>query len=507
MKKTKNSNNPFWGEAESQNFGKAAIEYAAGEDVILDQQLVQYECLVNKAHVVMLCQQGLVTKKVAKFLLEGLEEISVLDKQDKFKLRVELEDVHSNVEQYLIKKYGIKVGGYLRLGIARNDQVYTDTIFYLKDNLSVIIETLLLVVKSLAQKAKKELKTIMPGYSHLQISQPITFGHYLIAKAYHLLDDLENLFQSLKHIDKCPLGIVEMSGTHLPIDRKLLANLLGFTNPTENSLYTANQRGENEAKVLADLSLLAMHVRRTIQEIIIFASTEFDLFKIDDLYVTGGTAQPNLKNPDTLEVIRANCPRIYSKFWEVLLIMDIQTSGYNRDTQQTKPALFAALKLTRETLPVFGGILTSLTPNKIQMLKTAQLNFSTAPDVVTQLCVKGGVSFRESYQVVKALIKDGYLQHSFSELTEAMVAEASLKVLKKKLIVKQADIDTVATAEKCVWSHTCEGGPAPSQVKKQINSVMKTAIALTEKIDLIKAKQKQAFEDLEKEVKKIVGDV
>ena len=176
MKKTKNSNNPFWGEAESQNFGKAAIEYAAGEDVILDQQLVQYECLVNKAHVVMLCQQDLVTKKVAKSLLEGLEEISVLDKQDKFKLRVELEDVHSNVEQYLIKKYGIKVGGYLRLGIARNDQVYTDTIFYLKDNLSVIIETLLLVVKSLAQKAKKELKTIMPGYSHLQISQPITFA-------------------------------------------------------------------------------------------------------------------------------------------------------------------------------------------------------------------------------------------------------------------------------------------------------------------------------------------
>ncbi len=214
-----------------------------------------------------------------------------------------------------------------------------------------------------------------------------------------------------------------------------------------------------------------------------------------------------MKNPDTLEVIRANCPRIYSKFWEVLLIMDIQTSGYNRDTQQTKPALFAALKLMKETLPVFGGILISLTPNKDQMLKTAQLNFATAPDVVTQLCVKGGVSFREAYQVVKALIKDGYLKKSFEELTPAIVAEASTKVLAKRIVVTQADIDAVATAEKCVWSHTSEGGPAPSQVKKQINSVMKTVVALAKQTNLIKAKQKQAFDNLEKEVKKIVDGV
>jgi len=501
----KQTSNPFWGAGETKDFGKVAIEYAAGEDVILDQQLVQYECLVNQAHVVMLFKQGLITKKVAKKLLQGLNEIAVLDKHGKFKLQAELEDVHSNVEQYLIKKYGIEIGGYLRLGIARNDQVYTDTILYLKDNLLVIIETLLVLVQNLADKAKRELKTIMPGYSHLQISQPITFGHWLIAKAYHLLDDSENLTHSLETLNQCPLGIVEMSGTHLSIDRKLLAKLLGFAKPTENSLYTANQRGENEAKVLADLSLLALHIRRMIQEIIIFASTEFDLLEIDDLYVTGGTAQPNLKNPDTLEVIRANCPRIYSKFLEVLLIMDIQTSGYNRDTQQTKPALFVALKLMKETLSVFAGILVSLKPNKDQMLKTARLNFATAPDLVSQLCIKGGVSFGEAYQVVKALIKNGYLKKSFEELTPAMVAEASKKVLAKKIVITQANIDAVATAEKCVWSHTSEGGPAPSQVKKQIHSVTKIMVAVEKQMNLIRTKQKQAFSNLGKEIKQIVG--
>lgn len=498
--------NPFWGAGEKKDFGKIAIEYAAGEDVILDQDLVQYECLVNKAHVVMLFKQGLITENIAKKLLEGLNEIAALDKQGKFKLEIALEDVHSNVEWYLIKKYGLEVGGYLRLGIARNDQIYTDTIMFLKDSIMEIISQLLKIIEGIIKKANGEIKTVMPGYTHLRISQPITFGHWLTAKAYHLLDDVISLMFVLNQIDKCPLGIVEMSGTHLPLDRKLLAKLLGFNKPTENTLYTANQRGENEAKVLSQFSLLALHVRRTVQEIIIFSSTEFGFFEISDEYVTGGTAQPNLRNPDTLEVIRGNCPRIYSKALEVLLIMDIQTSGYNRDTQQTKPGIFEGVKLVREMIPTFGGVLLSLKANQQKMLQVASLNFATAPDVAIQLCVKGKVSFRQAYTVVKTLIKDGHLQKSFAELTPALVEKVAKQVLDKKIVISQADIEAVASAKTCAFSHTSLGGPAPVEVKKQIDDINKQMKGFKQAIKIYQQQKEKAINLLTTHVNKIMGE-
>jgi len=488
MKKQKS--NPFWGIGESKNFGKVAISYAAGEDVVLDQQLVQYECLVNKAHVVMLFKQGLITKKVAGKLLQGLDEIAALDKEGKFKLQLELEDVHSNVEQYLIKKYGIEVGGYLRLGIARNDQIYTDTRLWLKDKLLVLCQELLYLVKGLISVAQHHVKTVMPGYTHLRISQPITYGHWLVAKAYHFIDDLNDLLNIYEFANQCPLGIFEMAGTHLPIDRKLTAQLLGFKKSTANSLYTANQRGELEVKLLSVFSLLALHIRRTMTEVIIFSTHEFQLLKIDDLYTTGGTAQPNLKNPDTLEVVRANMAKMSVGLIETLMIMDPLPSGFNRDTQQTKPILFSTVDMMIKTLPVVVGILTSLTPNKEKMLKTAQLNFSVAPDVAIQLCVKGGVSFRQAYAMVKALIKDGYLKKSFSELTPDLVAK----------LISQKEIDQVSTAKACVFSHTSLGGPAPVEVKKQIKQIDLQVNNWQEKIKKQQQVKVKALDVLEKSI-------
>lgn len=488
MKKQKN--NPLWGSGESKNFGKVAISYAAGDDVGLDQQLVQYECLVNKAHVVMLFKQGLITKKVAGKLLQGLDEIAVLDKEGKFKLQLELEDVHSNVEQYLINKYGIEVGGYLRLGIARNDQIYTDTRLWLKDKLLVLCQELLFLIKGLISVAQHHVKTVMPGYTHLRISQPITYGHWLVAKAYHFIDDLNDLFDVYEFINQCPLGIFEMAGTHLPIDRKLTAQLLGFKKSTVNSLYTANQRGELEVKLLSVFSLLALHIRRTMTEVIMFSTHEFQLLKIDDLYTTGGTAQPNLMNPDTLEVVRANMAKMSAGLIETLIIMDPLPSGFNRDTQQTKPVLFSAVEMMIKTLPVVAGILTSLTPNKEKMLKTAQLNFSVAPDVAIQLSVKGGVSFRQAYTMVKALIKDGYLKKSFSELTPEMVSK----------LISQKEIDQVATAKACAFSHTSLGGSAPAEVKRQIKQIDLQVNNWQEKIKKQQQVKVKALNFLEKSI-------
>lgn len=502
--KNKMTNNPLWSEGENKNFGKIAIQYAAGEDVVLDKKFVQYECLVDEAHILMLFKQKLITKNIAISLLKVIEEIKILDKKGKFELRKELEDVHSNIEQIIINKTGIEIGGYLRLGIARNDQIYTDTLMYTKKHLLDICLEIINIVTAVNKIAEKNKFTIMPGYTHLRISQPITVGHWLTSKSYHLIDNLKGLLFSYELIDKCPLGIVEMSGTHLPLDRKYLSDLLGFKLPTENSLYTSNQRGENETKILGELTFLALHIRRTIQELLIFSSTEFGLIEIDNLYITGGTAQPNLKNPDTLEVIRANCPRIYSKFFETLLIMDIQTSGYNRDTQQTKPSFIEGLELTEKTLKVFGGILTSLKFNKEKMLEVSNLNFATAPDVAMQICVKGKVSFREAYKVVKTLIKGKYLNKSFSELTSKLVTEVSKKVLNKYVFVSQKNLDEVSSAEKCALSHTSEGGPAPSQVNIMIKNIEKKIVNLKKDVLIKQNKIKKALKTLSKEVKGLI---
>ncbi|MBI4035039.1 MAG: argininosuccinate lyase [Candidatus Chisholmbacteria bacterium] len=451
--------------------GEVALKYAAGEDVVLDQELVKYECLVNQAHVVMLEQQGLISQEVAKKLVEGLEEIKNLDKQSKFKLKPELEDVHSNVEQWLIDKLGIEVGGWLRLGIARNDQVYTDTRMWLKDELLLVIKQLKSLVVGLTKIAENHTQTVMPGYTHWRVSQPITYGHWLMAKAYHFFDDLSNILITFDSIDSCPLGIFEMAGTHLPLDRDLTAKLLGFAQVTPNSLYTANQRGELEVKLMADLSLLALHIRRTMSEVIIWSSHEFGLVKIDDLYTSGGTAQPNLKNPDALEVVRAKMAVVWGQLVMLLTIMDPLPSGYNRDTQVTKPIVFGAVKEMQQTLPVVEGILTSLKLDKQRMVKVAGMNFSVAPDLAVQLAIKGGISFREAYKKVKLMIGKGK---------------------KLKLSPKEAAL-----------GHVSPGGSAPGEVKKQIKQLSQQLKLVEEQIEEKRAAIRQGLKLLQQEVGKL----
>lgn len=499
----KKSSNPLW-RGDNDKFGQVAVKYAASADVKLDQQLVEYECWVNQAHVVMLSRQNLIDEKVAKKLIEGLEEIRLLDIRGKFKLKPELEDVHSNVEQYLIDKLGIEIGGYLRLGIARNDQIYTDTKLWLKQALLTVAGQLVSLCEGLTKLASKQTKTVMPGYTHWRVSQPITFGHWLMAKALHFFDDLKHILMTFDEIDYCPLGIFEMAGTHLPIDRQLTAKLLGFWGVTPNSLYTANQRGELEIKLFSDFSLLALHIRRTMNEIIIFSSHEFGLVRINDLYTSGGTAQPNLKNPDVLEVMRADMAGIWGQLVTLLAMMDPLPSGYNRDTQQTKPILLVAVKKIQRVLPLLEGILTSLEVDEGRMLKVAGINFSVAPDLAVQLTVKGGVSFREAYKVVKLLVGKGWLRGNFEKLTPGLVNKAAVDVLGKSLKVSQLDLDQVKTVRAAALGHISEGGSAPAEVKKQIEQLNRQLESVEKEIGEKKAAMKRGIKLLQQEVRAVL---
>ena len=467
----KKQGNIFWNDGEQANFGKYAVEYAAGEDVVLDQELVQYECQVNKAYMSMLAKQGILDQSQADEIIAVLDEIAHKDQEGEFVLDPTLEDVHSNVEKYVIDKLGVEIGGNLRLGMARNDQVYTDLRLYMKDQLTAVVGAAIDTAQALAKVADKHLETIMPGYTHLRISQPITYAHYLTSKIYHLLDDVDNLQHDFGQVDRCPLGIFEMAGTHLDIDRDYLSKQLGFGGSTGHSLYTANTRGELEAKVISSLSMLALHLRRTMSEVIIFSTHEFGLLEIDDLYATGGTAQPNLKNPDTLEVLRANMAKLPSLYQEAISIIDTLPGGFMRDTQQTKPLIFQAFQTILPGLAIFKGIMTSLKVNNQRMTELAEQNFATAPDMCIQIAIKTGVSFREAYKVMKYLIKNGTLEKSLAELTPVLLLAAGQKVLGKKLVMASEDIAEVADAKSSVQVHTSQGGPAPTEVKKMLAEI------------------------------------
>lgn len=501
----KNSTNPFWNTDNKKNFGAVAIEYAAGKDIILDKEFVLSECLVNEVHQLMLLKTRILSKKQVISIVKVLEEIKKDYTKGQFILKKELEDVHSNVEKFVIDTLGIEVGGNLRLGIARNDQIYADSRIFLRNKILSILDLLVNLNKTLLTLSAKNVDTIMPGFTHSRVSQPMTFAHWTLAKCYHFLDDINNLEYDYQQVNLSPLGIFEFAGTHLPIDRRMTAKLLGFDGILTNSLYTADSRGELEAKILADFSLLAFHIKRTVNELILWSTREYNLVQIDDLYTTGGTAQPNLKNPDTLEVLRANCAKIYGKFLETVVIMDSLPSGYNRDTQQTKSTIIESVEIIESALPVFTGILDSLKLNKDKMLASAEINFSTAPDLTNQIAVKANVSFREAYLVMKSIIKKGYIKKSLKELTSEILSKAAKEVLQKDIYVEQNDIDELADVKKRTLSIKSEGGPSPRECLNMIKDLDQKISHIQEDIVSKKAKIEKSLSMLTSEIKTLLS--
>jgi argininosuccinate lyase len=285
----------------------------------------------------------------------------------------------------------------------------------------------------------------------------------------------------------------------------MTAHLLGFISVLKNSLYAANTRGEIEIKILSDFSLLALHIKRTMQEIILWSTYEFGFMEIDDLYTTGGTAQPNLQNPDTLEIVRANSSKIFSNLFEMMSAMSFLTSGYNRDTQLTKSAIIESMDIIQTTLPVVTGIMTSLKLNKKRMEELANINFSSAPDLSNQIAVKGNISFREAYQVIKFIIKNKLISRSLSEITPEMIKKIASQLLNKEVIVSQQDIDMLASAKQRVMSIKSSGGPQPSEIKNMIIDIINQSKKLHKKVDKENAYINKAIQKLEKEVKLLIN--
>lgn len=293
-----------------------------------------------------------------------------------------------------------------------------------------------------------------------------------------------------------------MAGTHLPIDRKFTSELLGFSSIAVHAQYIAQQRGELETNVLANFSTIGMHIRRIMNEYIIFSGYEFGMMEIDDLYATGGTGQPNLKNPDTLEIVRANCPTFYSKLMQLFMIMDMLPSGNNRDAQQTKPILFDSVTELEAMLPIFAGIIESTQIYEKRMKELAELNYGIAPDFCMELAVKGKVSFREIYKVVKYLIK--VQQIPLDKLTSKNILETSQELLKKEIHIDQKDIDTFSNVEHVVLNRNSLGGTSDTQCEQMLDDVSAQAQSLQKILSQKQTFQTEADKKLESEIQKII---
>jgi argininosuccinate lyase len=372
-----------------------------GASIEFDQQLVQEDIQGSLAHVNMLGKCGILPEKDAEAIQAGL--LSLLEKAEKDQLifSPEYEDIHLNLEKLLIEEIG-PVGGKLHTGRSRNDQVATDMHLYLKKHAATIITLIEDLQKALLEKADQHVETLIPGYTHLQRAQPVSFAHHLMAYFWMLQRDAERFKESMKRIDLSPLGAGALAGTTFPIDREYSAKLLGFSSVYENSMDAVSDR-DFIIEFLSNSSLLMMHLSRFCEELILWSSQEFQFIEIDDAYATGSSIMPQKKNPDMAELIRGKTGRVYGNLFGLLTTMKGLPLAYNKDLQEDKEGMFDTVTTVEGCLTIFSGMIATMAVNEERMEQTTKQDFSNATELADYLAAKG-MPFREAHEVVGKLV-------------------------------------------------------------------------------------------------------
>jgi argininosuccinate lyase len=423
--------------------------------VDFDRRLYAYDIAVSIAHARMLAHVNVLSGDERDAIIAGLKAIKVDIEAGDFGWDAALEDVHMNIEARLIERLG-ETGKKLHTGRSRNDQVTTDLRLYLRD---VIDETCRAVVRLqtvLLDIAEREVETIMPGLTHLQVAQPVTFGHHLLAWFEMLARDHTRLQDCRNRVNIMPLGAAALAGTSFPIDREYTAKLLGFDVPAENSLDAVSDR-DFAIEFVGAVALLMTHLSRFCEEIVLWASTAFGFIELGDAYCTGSSIMPQKKNPDVAELIRAKTGRVNGDLIALLTIMKAQPLAYNRDNQEDKQPIFDAADTALASLDVFTGLITSIEPQRATMLQAAQTGFSTATDLADYL-VRKGMAFRDAHAAVGRIVRHGVQ-------TGKQLAQMELAELKGLCKVIDSDVFDVLTVRGSVDARAHLGATAPTQVR------------------------------------------
>lgn len=459
---TEKSANKMWGGRFAAS--PAEIMEEINASIGFDKVLAPQDIRGSKAHAAMLAECGIITKADAREIIRGLDQIAGDIAAGTFKFSRELEDVHMNVESRLKELIGAPAGR-LHTARSRNDQVATDFRLYVRDAADMLAKLLAELQLSLARKAEAHAATVMPGFTHLQPAQPVTFGHHLLAYVEMLGRDRSRMLDARKRLNECPLGSAALAGTSFPIDRHKTAETLGFDRPMANSLDGVADR-DFALEILAASAIAAVHLSRFAEEIVIWSTPQFGFVKLSDKFTTGSSIMPQKRNPDAAELVRAKVGRVAGAFQGLLMVMKGLPLAYSKDMQEDKETTFDALSSLRLGLLAIRGMVEDMTPVEDVLRDAAGRGYSTATDLADWLVRELKMPFRDAHHVTGSIVKAAEDRGLDLEAVPLDVMQAVEPRITK-------DVYSVLSVENSVKSRTSYGGTSPQNVRKMAKAWLK----------------------------------
>ncbi len=446
-----------WSGRFSEPVADFVLRYTASVD--FDKRMAMQDITGSVAHATMLNKSGVLSDQDLADIKRGMAQIVEEIRSGVFQWKLELEDVHLNIEARLTQLVG-DAGKRLHTGRSRNDQVCTDMRLYMRDEIDVIIELLSNLQEVLVAKAGEEADTIMPGFTHMQVAQPVTLGHHLLAYVEMFERDRARLIDIRRRVNVSPLGSAALAGTTYPIQRELSAKLLGFEGVTQNSLDAVSDR-DFCIEFCSAASLIMVHISRLSEELIYWMCQRFKFMMLPDRFTTGSSIMPQKKNPDVAETARGKAGRVCGDLISLVVLMKGLPLAYNKDSQEDKEPVFDAIDTVKDTLRGFVDMMPGMEPNRAEMLKAAQAGFPTATDLADYL-TKKGLPFRESHDVVGSVVR-------LASERDCDLAELPLEELRSFTTLIEEDVyEKALKLESCVAARDHVGGTAPNQVRFQV---------------------------------------
>lgn len=449
----------LWSGMLTGDLDKLAEEF--NDSIKIDKRLVFVDIKASIGHVKMLGAKNIISYEQSSLIIKGLENIYKKLKEKSLVVDESYEDIHTYVEAKLIEEIG-PVAKKMHTARSRNDQVTTDFRLYIREECENIKNDLIYLIKSLLDLAQKNTDTIMPGYTHLQAAQPVSFGHHLCAYQMMILRDLSRLQDYKKRLNQLPLGACALAGTTYDIDRNMVKDELGFDSIMENSIDAVSDR-DYVIELSSIISIIAIHLSRLAEELIIWSSQPYSFIRISDKYSTGSSIMPQKKNPDMAELIRAKSARLIGNTNQAFIMMKALALSYSKDMQEDKESLFDSIDTIKMCLKIMAGQIESLEVNKENMFKACKKGYLNATDVADYL-VNKGVNFRDAHHISARLVK-------YASLIALSLDELDLEIYKNESDLFEEDIYKKIELKTCVNKRKSLGGPNKTEVLRQINLV------------------------------------
>ncbi|HOP99809.1 MAG TPA: argininosuccinate lyase [Acetivibrio clariflavus] len=446
----------LWGGRFEKSTDKSVDDF--NSSIRFDSRMYKQDILGSIAHAKMLGKCKIIPQEDSELIQATLKEILKDIENGKIEFEIDAEDIHMNIEKILISRIG-DVGKRLHTGRSRNDQVALDIRMYLKDEICEIKNMLISLENTLIDISEKNLDTILPGYTHLQRAQPITFAHHMMAYFQMFKRDISRLDDCYKRMNVMPLGSGALASTTYPLDRYMVAEELGFDEITENSLDGVSDR-DFIIELASCLSIIMMHLSRFSEELIIWSSHEFGFVEMDDAYSTGSSIMPQKKNPDVAELVRGKTGRVYGSLISILTVMKALPLAYNKDMQEDKESIFDAVDTVKLCLPVFTQMIATMKINKENMYRAAQGGFTNATDMADYL-VKKGIPFRDAHEIIGKMVL-------YCIGNNKAIDELTMEEFKNFSPLITEDVYKEISLETCVSGRNLPGGPAKERVLEAI---------------------------------------